>query len=80
MKKLFRSLVTIAIILIGITLAQVSFAQPPQPPSSGSDGGNNTPMGGAAPIGGGLIFLLAAGIGYGAKKVYKANFSGKEKA
>jgi hypothetical protein len=80
MKKLFRSFVTIAIILIGVTFAQVSFAQPPQPPASGSNGGNNTPMGGAAPVDGGLIFLIAAGIGYGAKKVYNAKFSGKENA
>lgn len=80
MKKNFRSLITALIILFGVSIAQVSFSQPPSPPPSGGNGGSHTPMGGAAPIDGGLIFLLAAGIGYGAKKVYHAKISDKENA
>lgn len=78
MKKNIRSLITALVILAGITFTQVSFSQPPAPPPSGSNGGSNTPMGGAAPIDGGLVILLAAGVGYGAKKVYHAKYSRKE--
>jgi len=35
-----------------------------------SQGGGNTPIGGGAPIGSGLIALVLLGVGYGAKKVY----------
>lgn len=73
MKKSIKTTITLLIILSGIAFTQLSSsAQPPAPPSSGSNGGSNTPMGGAAPIDGGIVFLLAAGIGYGAKKVYNA--------
>jgi hypothetical protein len=78
MKKYIRPILITFVILSGLAFAQVSFAQPPAPPASGSNGGSNTPMGGAAPIDGGLVFLLAAGMGYGAKKVYYAKFSRKE--
>lgn len=78
MKKNIRSLITVVVILAGVAFTQVSFSQPPSPPPTGSNGGSNTPMGGAAPIGSGLIILIAAGMGYGAKKLYKARFSHKE--
>jgi len=60
---------------IGITLLTInlSFAQTPPPPNG--NGGNtsslgNTPVAGGAPIGSGLLILVALGAGYGAKKVY----------
>jgi hypothetical protein len=79
MKKNIRLLISLLVILAGVTIAQVSFAQPPSPPPSGGNGGSNTPMGGAAPIDGGVVILIAAGVGYGAKKIYHARFFSKEK-
>jgi len=73
MKKYMRSFLTVIVIVAGLTFSYSAFAQPelpPAPPTSGGNGGSNTPMGGAAPIDGGLIILMAAGIGYGAKKVH----------
>lgn len=75
MKKHIRSIITALVLLVGITFAQVSFSQPPAPPPSGGNSGSHTPMGGAAPIDGGLVFLLAAGMGYGARKIYHARKS-----
>jgi hypothetical protein len=75
MKKMIRSIAIILFITAGLTLANLSMAQPPSPPPSGSNSGNHTPMGGAAPIDGGLGILLAAGLGYGAKRVYQAKYS-----
>jgi hypothetical protein len=37
-----------------------------------SGGGVNPPVGGYAPIGSGLVILLALGAGYGSKLVYNA--------
>ena len=73
MKKYIRSIITTMIILGSMTLATITMAQPPAPPAPGS----GAPMGGAAPIDGGLAILLAAGIGYGAKKIYHAKFASK---
>lgn len=39
-------------------------------PDPGGDPGSQPPPGGAVPVDGGLVFLLAAGAGYGAKKAY----------
>jgi hypothetical protein len=78
MKKYIKPIFIAFVIIAGLTLTQVTFAQPPAPPSSGSNGGANTPMGGAAPLDGGIVFLLAAGVGYGAKKVYNARSSRRE--
>jgi hypothetical protein len=83
MKKNIRFIVLTVFMIAGTFIAQVSFSQPalpPAPPTSGSNGGSNSPMGGAAPIDGGLVILLAAGMGYGAKKVYQTRFSKKENA
>ena len=65
-KKLILS--AIFIFAIGILSAQT----PPPPNGNGSNptGGNNTPVGGGAPIGSGLVILLALGAGYGGMKVY----------
>jgi hypothetical protein len=51
--------------------AAVVFAQPDAPPDPG--GG---PIG-AIPVDGGLAFLLAAGVGYGAKKMHERRKSSK---
>jgi hypothetical protein len=78
MKKYIKPIFITFVIIAGLTIAHVSFAQPPAPPASGSNGGASTPMGGTAPIDGGLSILLAAGAIYGGKKIYQAKFSQKE--
>ena len=44
-------------------------AQVPDPPDQDGESGDNAP-GEGAPIGGGLLILLALGAGYGTKKLY----------
>lgn len=42
----------------------------PGGPGEEDPGGPQGPPGGGVPVDGGLVFLLAAGAGYGAKKAY----------
>jgi hypothetical protein len=57
-------------ILCFIIGGQVLFAQgPPNPPTDPSLQG--PPVGGGAPIGGGIELLLVMGLAYGSKKTYK---------
>ena len=45
---------------------------PPPPPGGGhGQGGNQTP-GGSAPVGSGLVLMMALGAAYGSKKIYDA--------
>jgi hypothetical protein len=54
-----------------LLISSVSFGQPP--PGGGGHGSNeNDPVGGGAPLIGGLSILLALAAGYGARKVYNA--------
>ena len=74
---------TIYTILISLMLAfSVSaFSQTPPPPNGNGgtpSGGNNTPVGGGAPIAGGIGILLALGAAYGIKKVYQFNKNDNE--
>jgi hypothetical protein len=62
MKAKFYS-IFITIFLCSVSLS--TFAQDPGDPGGGDPGGNNNS---AVPIDSGLILLLGAGIGYGAKK------------
>ena len=59
-----KILTTLALVL---TLSLGAIAQPPPPDQHGSD--ENEP---SAPVGSGLLILLAMGAAYGAKKVYDA--------
>ena len=70
MKKLLKPLLFTTLFFSLMLLAQVTFADPPLPPSEHGSTGNQTPAG--APIDGGLGILLALGVGYGAKKLYKS--------
>jgi hypothetical protein len=56
----------IFMLLFSCLSAAVAFGQPP---IDGDPGGGGV---GAIPVDGGLAFLLAAGVGYGAKKAYEA--------
>ncbi|MBZ0243440.1 MAG: hypothetical protein K8F24_09525, partial [Bacteroidales bacterium] len=57
--------------IIAFTISSMALlAQgPPDPPVDPEDGGG--PVGGHAPIGGGLAILLSLGAAYGGRKVYK---------
>jgi len=76
MKTFTKALATlITITLLTINLSTLS-AQTPPPPNGGNGAptpGNNTPVGGGAPIAGGVGILLALGAAYGFKKVYYIN-------
>jgi hypothetical protein len=68
MKKVIQILAIVLVILVPVILT----AQPlPYDPSIGGGEGFH-PVGGGAPIGGGLIILLSLAIGYGSKKIYDA--------
>lgn len=58
MKKFIYILSFIIIFILTPAFVQTAIAQPPPPPSED------------IPIDGGLIFLLAAGVGYAAKKLH----------
>ena len=73
MKRAFKISFFAALFLSFFMIVQPSWADgpPPPPPGGGHGGGGNAPPGGGAPIDGGLSFLLLAGAGYGARKLYK---------
>ena len=63
------------LILTGLFIAVpviIASASAPPPPPPGGPGGGDAPIGGAAPIGSGIVMLLSMGAAYGAKKVYNA--------
>ncbi len=60
------NLLLVASFFIVISIAN---AQPPVEPPGGPVGPGGSPTG-AVPVDGGLVLLLAAGAGYGAKKAY----------
>ena len=64
MKKFITK--SILVFTIGILSAQT----PPPPPNDPSNGNTNGPVGGGAPIGSGVVLLIAMAAGYGGKKVY----------
>lgn len=71
--KTLRRLITLTVLTF--SLSMVSAQSPPQPNDDGSspDGGSYTPVGGdggSAPIGGGVVMLMAMGAAYGGKKYY----------
>jgi hypothetical protein len=67
MKKIL--VLSIVLMISGFSLLAQA---PPVPPSSANNGGSNGPVGGGAPIGSGVVLLIAMAAGYGGKKVYDA--------
>ena len=68
MKKVIQILAIVLVVLVPMILA----AQPqPWDPTYGG-GAGVSPVGGGAPIGGGLLIMLSLAIGYGTKKLYTA--------
>ena len=68
MKKAIQILVILFVILVPVILS----AQPLPYDQSIGGGAGSMPVGGGAPIGGGLLIMLSLAIGYGSKKIYKA--------
>ena len=71
MKKAIRILL-LTVFFITFTVALNSLMAQPMPGGDPSGDPNNPPVGGYAPVGSGLVILLALGAGYGTKKVYDA--------
>jgi hypothetical protein len=67
MKKVIQILAIALVILVPVILT----AQPmPNDPGIGG-GAGQYPVGGGAPIGGGLLIMLSLAIGYGTRKIYE---------
>ena len=71
MKKAIRILL-LTVFFITFTVAINSLIAQPMPGGDPSGDPSNPPVGGYAPVGSGLVILLALGAGYGTKKVYDA--------
>ena len=64
-----KKILTLTAILMITGLSLLAQEPPPPPPDAGSQGG---PVGGGAPIGSGVVLLIAMAAGYGGKKVFDA--------
>ena len=71
MKKAIR-IVLLTVFFITFTVALNSLIGQPMPGGDPSGGGTNPPVGGYAPVGSGLIMLIAMAAGYGTRKIYSA--------
>ena len=70
MKKVIVSLIAVLLFICTPLLMNNVFADLPPDPGSGGPGTGDLPVGGGAPIGGGLIIMAAMGAAYGSKKLY----------
>ena len=68
-KAIINLIITGLLIVVPVIITCASDPPPPPPPGPG---GSDLPIGGAAPIGSGLIMLVSMGVAYGAKRVYDA--------
>jgi hypothetical protein len=74
MKKIIKQ-VSMLLLFAALTLSATPLlaqGPPPPPPSGHGATGNQPPTGGNAPIGSGMVILLAMGAAYAGKKVYDA--------
>ena len=71
MKKAVK-IVLLTVFFITFTVALNNLFSQPMPGDDPSGGGTNPPVGGYAPVGSGLVILMALGAAYGSKKVYDA--------
>ncbi|MFU8844721.1 MAG: PID-CTERM protein-sorting domain-containing protein [Bacteroidales bacterium] len=66
---------TILILITFVGLCFISYwghaQNPPHPNGGSSPGWSNTPVGGSAPVDGGIAFLLLMAAGYGVRKIYR---------
>jgi len=72
MKKIFRNITLICLLLLGSATINNVLADDPTapPPPPGAHGASGDQPGNGAPIDGGLSVLLVLGAAYGAKKIY----------
>jgi len=78
MKKVMRTFVIPVFIGIMVTMFNLSLSaqSPPAPPEDAGSGGG--PVGGGAPIGCGLVVLMALSAAYAGKKVFSGKFNAQE--
>jgi len=69
MKKVI-SILTVLVFTLFFSMS-VDAQGPPPPPGDSNHHAGGTPIGGNAPIGGGLFILLGLGAAYGSRKVYQ---------
>jgi hypothetical protein len=69
MKRKFR-IVLIATLFVTAPLLMLA-QTPPHPNGGNAPGSENGPVGGGAPVGSGVILLVAMGAAYGASKLYQ---------
>ena len=69
MKNILRTFIVISF-LAALPLVSTAQVMAPSDPGSAPQG---QPIGGGAPVGGGLFILLGLGAAYGGKKVYNLN-------
>ncbi|NOX47585.1 MAG: hypothetical protein GXO89_11480 [Chlorobi bacterium] len=72
MKKIIRSIIVVVVLLVTPVFLSSTFADTPPDPREGGPGSGDLPVGSGAPIGGGLIIMLALGAAYGSKKTFDA--------
>jgi len=73
MKKILNLILVAAFLVLSIDAP----AQAPPPPPSNPSAGSNLPVGGTAPIGSGLVIMLALGAAYGARKFASEHNTGE---
>ena len=72
MKKVILNLIITGLLIIVPVIIASASTPPPPPPPPGGPGSGDTPIGGMAPIGSGIVLLISMGAAYGAKKIYDA--------
>jgi len=74
MKKFIAGTVFFVLVIVVTTFAQM----PPHPNVGIGTGSGNVPVGGGAPIEGGLLIMLSLAVGYGARRIYEIRKKGLE--
>lgn len=69
MKKAIIISITAIVLMLSPMFIQAQ--NPPHPNGGNSPDATNTPVGGGAPLDGGIALLLAMGAGYGMRKIFK---------
>lgn len=70
--KTVKKIIGLAILILFFAPLTQVIAQGGPPPPPPDEVGGDTPIGGSAPIGTGLVILSTLGLAYGGKKVYDA--------
>lgn len=79
MKKILLVTITILAIILALASDGLIMGQPPDPPGGHGLNGNHG-SGGPAPLGGGSIFMVLGGLGYGVYRLIRGNLRKKDDA